>query len=135
MNRCVAWCLSGLVACGVVLAGSPRPALAIPPFKKEFDAKYVKKDGTDVEKEFAAKAEKVKCNTCHKGKTKKERNAYGDALAELLDKKADEKDLKKIQESLDKVAGMKSKADDPSSPTFGELIQQGKLPGGEEDLK
>jgi hypothetical protein len=32
---------------------------------------------------------------------------------------------------LDEVAKLKSKADDASSPTFGELIEQGKLPGGE----
>lgn len=130
MNRVVTWLLGGTVALGLVLAVGTRPAQARPPYKKEFDAKYVKADGTDAEKAFAAKVEKAKCNVCHKGKTKKERNDYGAALAEFL-KKEDEKDLPKIQQSLDKVADMKSKKDDDKSPTFGELIKKGELPGGE----
>lgn len=129
MKRRVTWRLGVLAALGFSLAVA-NLALARPPYKKEFDAKYVKADGTDVEKALAAKAEKAKCNVCHKGKTKKERNAYGEALSGFL-KKEDEKDVKKIQETLDKVADMKSKKDDDSSPTFGELLKKGELPGGE----
>lgn len=129
MHKFVVWLGCGAVFGGLALAGSD--AQAIPSFKKEFDAKYVHKEGNDAEKAFAAKVEKVKCNVCHKGQKKKDRNAYGDALADLLDKKEDEKNLEKIRESLDKVAAMKSKKDDPNSPTFGELIEKGELPGGE----
>ncbi|HEY2894440.1 MAG TPA: hypothetical protein VGJ16_09520, partial [Pirellulales bacterium] len=60
------------------------------------------------------------------------RNEYGKALDELLDKKADMKDTKKIQEALETVAGKNSDPKNPSSPTFGDLIKQGKLPGGED---
>jgi hypothetical protein len=36
----------------------------------------------------------------------------------------------KIGEALDKAAQLKSKPGDSSSPTFGDLIKAGKLPGG-----
>jgi hypothetical protein len=125
-----------LLLCGFVagtLLARLETAYAIAPFKKEFDDKYVKKDPTTPEeKALAAAVAEAKCNVCHVGKNKKDRNAYGEALNKLLDKKADMKDKAKIQAALDTVASEKSKADDPNSPTFGELIPQGKLPGGEE---
>jgi hypothetical protein len=67
---------------------------------------------------------------CHAGKTKKNHNDYGKALKTLLTKK-DAKDTEKIHAALEKAAGMKSKSGDESSPTFGELIKQGKLPADE----
>ncbi len=130
MNGRVTRWVCGWVAAGLLLAVAA-PAQARPPYKKEFDAKYAKADGTEIEKALAAKAEKAKCNICHKGKSKKDRNAYGEALSQFL-KKEDEKDLEKIRASLDKVSEMKSKKDDDKSPTFGELIKNGDLPGGEE---
>jgi hypothetical protein len=120
------------LAVGTLLAGV-ESARAVAPFKKEFEAKYVKTDpATPEEKALAAAVAQAKCNVCHVGTKKKDRNAYGEALNVLLDKKTDMKDTAKIQAALDKVAGMKSNPDDPNSPTFGELISQGKLPGGEE---
>ena len=124
-----------LAVCGSIAVGSllAQTAFGVESFKKEFEAKYVKKDPTtDAEKSLAAAVTKTKCNVCHVGKTKKVRNEYGKALDELLDKKTDAKNIPKIQEALDKVAGMKSDPKDPNSPTFGQLIVQGKLPGGEE---
>ncbi len=125
--------LCWLILCGFVfgaIGGKVHPARAVEAFKKEFEAKYVKKDASSpAEQEFAAAAEKAKCAVCHVGKTKKVRNEYGKALNALVTKK-DAKDSAKIQEALDKVAGMKSKPDDPNSPTFGDLIKEGKLPGG-----
>jgi hypothetical protein len=122
-----------MVVLGCSVALTAVKAYAIPAFNKEFDNKYVKKDAsTGPEKALAEAVAKVKCNVCHVGKTKKERNEYGKALDELLDKKTDIKDIPKIQDALEKVAGMKSNPKDPASPTFGELIKQGKLPGGEE---
>ena len=56
--------------------------------------------------------------------------AYGNALAELLDKKEDAKNVDKIRESLEKVAAMPSDPAKADGPTFGALIEQGKLPGG-----
>jgi hypothetical protein len=123
--------IAAVCAC-LAFGGLGMPAAhGIEAFKKEFDAKYVKKDPTtDAEKELAEAAAKVKCNICHVGMNKKMRNEYGKALDELLDKKADAKNQKKIQDALDTVAAMKSNPQDASSPTFGELIQQGKLPVG-----
>lgn len=125
-----------LILCGFVagtMLARIESAHAIAPFKKEFEEKYVKSDpSTPEEQSLAVAVKEAKCNVCHVGKDKKDRNAYGDALDALLDKKADMKDKAKIQAALDTVAAQKSKPDDPSSPTFGELIEQGKLPGGED---
>jgi len=113
--------------CGcLVFAVSTRPASAIKPFFDEFNAKYVKKEGTDAEKEFAKKVDMVKCAVCHDPKDKKKRNAYGEALDKLLDKKADAKDKEKIQKSLDTVFDEKVPGKDE---TFGDRIKAGKLPG------
>ncbi len=131
------FCLLALcgVAAGVLLV-PVESAHAIAPFKKQFEEKYVKEDpSTPEEMALAAAVKMVKCNVCHVGKKKKDRNAYGEALAGLLDRKKDSKDKAKIQEALDKVAAMKSDANDPNSPTFGELIKEGKLPGGEENAQ
>lgn len=126
------------VCVATVAAWSRIPAVyAIPPFYKEFQAKYLKADSAD-EKDQAYTAlvkKKAKCNVCHKGRKKKMHNAYGLQLKELL-KKADfkaarlkaepEKCKEEINAALEKVAALKSNGDD--SPTFGELIAQRKLP-------
>lgn len=124
--------------CGALVLGlSLNHAGAIPAFKKEFDDKYVKKDSNDpAEKSLAEAVKDAKCLVCHgknaEGKEdKKTRNAYGKALDKLLDKKKDIKDKEKIQKALDKVAGEKVDETKPDSPTFGELIKAGKLPGGD----
>ena len=115
----------------VVFGSLARPAFAIKQFFDEFKAVYVKPDSTDAnEKAFVAEVETAKCNVCHVGKSKKERNAYGNALADLLDKKEDAKNVEKIKQSLLKVAGMPSDPAKADSPTFGDLIGQGTLPGG-----
>ena len=109
-----------------VCAGSTaRPAFAIKQFFDEFKAVYVK-DGSPL----AAAVETAKCNVCHKGKSKKDRNAYGDALAERLDKKEDAKNVDKIRKALEEVAALPSDPAKADSPTFGQLIADGKLPGG-----
>ncbi|NDC54335.1 MAG: hypothetical protein EBZ74_08595 [Planctomycetia bacterium] len=116
------------VAVTIATGASPRPAFAIKEFFEEFKAVYVKPDSAEADdKALAAEVETAKCNVCHAGSNKKERNTYGNALAELLDKKEDKKNVDKIRKALDQVAGMPS-AD--GGPTFGDLIKQGKLPGG-----
>ncbi len=118
-------------------------ARAIPPFWKEFEAKYIKPDSADEkEKAFAkvaADAKTGKCNVCHVGTDKKMRNAYGKSLATLLKKdnfKAErmqaeaDKCKAEIIAALEAVAAMKSGEGD-AAPTFGALIAEGKLPGGE----
>lgn len=109
-----------LLACGPV-----REAYAIKQFADEFKAVYVK-DGTPL----AAAVEEAKCNVCHMGKSKKDRNAYGNALAERLDKKEDAKNVDKIRKALEEVAALSSDPAKPDAPTFGQLIADGKLPGG-----
>ena len=112
------------IVCGLALVAGPAapPAFAIKQFETEFKALYVK-DGTPL----AAAVEQAKCNVCHKGKSKKDRNAYGEALAERLDKKADKDDKEKIRKALEEVAALPS---GEAGKTFGDLIQAGQLPGG-----
>ena len=115
------------VAVGIVLGGLGRPAFAIKQFQDEFKAVYVKPDSADAnDKALVSEVETAKCNVCHVGSSKKERNSYGNALADLLDKKEDKKNQEKIRTALETVAAMPS-AD--GAPTFGELLKQGKLPG------
>jgi hypothetical protein len=117
------------VVSGAILVPA-QSAQAIAPFKKQFDAMYVKKDSTDpAEKKLAEAAEAAKCNICHVGEKKKDRNSYGQALAKLL-KKTDKDDVDKIKGALETVSKEPSDPANPSSPTFGALIKEGKLPGG-----
>lgn len=111
------------IVVAISVASSGSEALAIKQFADEFKEMYVK-DGTPL----AAEVEKAKCNVCHVGKSKKDRNAYGEALAKLLDKKEDKSNKEKIRQALETVAAQPSAG--AGSPTFGDLIKEGKLPGG-----
>jgi hypothetical protein len=117
-------CVVG-IGLAVVVGSSAREAFAIKQFFDEFKTVYVK-DGTPL----AAAVETAKCNVCHVGKSKKDRNAYGNALAEKLDKKEDAKNVEKIRKALEEVAALPSDSAKADSPTFGALIAEGKLPGG-----
>jgi hypothetical protein len=117
------WVVAAGIAC--VAGGSARDAFAIKQFADEFKAMYVK-PGTPL----AAAVETAKCNVCHAGSSKKERNAYGHALAERLDKKEDAKNVEKIKKALEEVAALSSDPSKPDAPTFGKLIEEGKLPAG-----
>ena len=129
-KKCLLILTAVAVSQGMFLT-APKPASAILPFMKEFTAKYVNKESTDPKDQaFASAVKSAKCYVCHKGKKKKDRNVYGDALSKLLDKKKDKKNKEKIRSALEKVAKLKSDPKDEKSPTFGELIEQGKLPGG-----
>ena len=128
--------LGGLVAWNLLHSS----ASALPAFKKAFEDKYVTPSGNA---DFAAAFKAASCNTCHvKGKDKKERNAYGQALAKFTGGKAAatlkaakaqgdaaakaamDDILKKLGDGFDKAESEKS----PSGPTYGELIKSGKLP-------
>lgn len=133
----------------IVFALLVRPAFAIPPFSKEFQATYVQPDSNDpnVKKfsQLASSSETGLCLICHvKGEQKTVRNRYGAALAKLLHKEnfakkrldaEPEKAKKEIHDALEKVAGQKSDPTKEDSPTFGQLIAQGKLPGIEPEEK
>lgn len=127
MKRVVVLLSFVLTVVGVLGIGSR--AFAVKQFKDAFEAKYVKPQGSAAEEIALKKAvETAKCAICHAGETKKVRNAYGAELGKLLDRKKDKDDRAKIEAALEKVAAVKSNAKDPKSPTFGELIRQGKLP-------
>jgi hypothetical protein len=110
-----------------------RPAQAILQFQKEWVKLYV---GDDKTSDFAKLVKQANCFVCHQGKLRKNHNPYGIHLVELLDKKTDMKNPEKIVEAIKKVEAMHSVAGDDKSPTYGELIKEGKLPGGSiEDAK
>ena len=120
MRKAFLVALSGIVAVGAMLTFQAREAVAIKNFKDEFESKYVKADSEDPkEKALAEAVAKVKCNVCHEGKSKKDRNVYGVALDVLLDKSADKDNAEKIQKTMEIVAKIKSNLADPKSPTFG----------------
>jgi hypothetical protein len=119
------------VLCSVVFLGSSR-AVAIPKFKSAFAKEYVNKEKNP---EFAELVKKTSCWLCHNydpenPKKKEKRNRYGSELSKLLDKKKDKKDVKKMAEAFKQVAQLHVDPKDKKSPTYGELIKQGKLPGG-----
>src|SRR5436305_4894739 len=113
-----------LIAMGLVW--SMQSASALPPFNKEWVAKY-----NEGEKNAAFK--EAKCNVCHAGESKKMKNEYGKAVGKYLTKakynqiKEDEAAARKyIQEGLQKAEGEKGSA----GKSYGEVIKAGKLPGG-----
>lgn len=108
----------------IVALGFCDIAGAFPQFAKQFVAKY-----TEDNADYEAKVKEAKCFVCHQGKSKKNRNAYGEALHQYLGKK-DRKDVEKILAALDTVAAESSDPGDADAPTFGELIAAGELPGG-----
>lgn len=124
-----------LAACGALGAAVlvwPRTAAirADTAFRNEFIAKYVKPDSKDPKDiAWAEACDKARCNICHEGLLKKNRNAYGKSLAKLLSRKADTENKEKIRAALHQVAKEKVDPKDPKSPTFGDLIKAAKLPG------
>ncbi len=121
----------GAFAAAALLSSAP-PARGDKLFRDEFIAKYVKPDSPEAkDKAFAAACEKAKCNICHEGISKKNRNTYGKELAKLLKRDTDKDDKPKIRAALDKVGAIKANPKDPKSPTFAELIKAGRLPGGD----
>ena len=132
MQKLLSTCCVAIIALGVM----SQPALAVKAFSDQFMKLYKVDKKAEKQTEFSEAVLKAKCFTCHQGKKKKDRNLYGMELSVLLDKKKDAKNPEKIVEALEKVATMHSDPKDKKSPTFGELIKAGKLPGGSlEDCK
>jgi|SRR5579862_953843 len=72
-------------------------------------------------------AAKVKCNVCHYGSSKKNRNAYGKALQKAFDDKA----VPRKTGKKDFLAGLKKVEEEKSAvegKTFGDLLKAGDLP-------
>jgi hypothetical protein len=120
-----------LLLAGLVLVVSAAPALAIPPFNDAFKKIYVKA-GEPLE----AKVMEVKCNVCHVGKEKKDKNDYGKTVAKYLKKVDFTGEAKKfddikgdaaqkaLAEGLAKAGAEKS----ASGKTYDELLKSGELP-------
>ncbi|MFT7641256.1 MAG: hypothetical protein ACI9G1_003002 [Pirellulaceae bacterium] len=115
-----------LALCAAFVLGLAIQADARPDYKKAFEAAY---KGNE---KVAAAAAEAKCNVCHYGKTKKNRNDYGTALSKLLTKdiytanKADKPALLKLAgEALKKVEAEKN----GEGKTFGSSLEAGTLPG------
>ncbi len=114
MRRVLALTVAALVLASVFAGGAD----ARPKYKSQFEKKY-----PDVKKKAGGK---LTCNVCHKGKKKKDRNAYGDALAKHTGK--NNKDAGKIDEALVKTE--KDKPSKDSKETFGDILKRGDLPAG-----
>jgi hypothetical protein len=103
-------------------------ASALPPFNKEWTAKYIEGNSN---KAFVDAAGTAKCNVCHEGTNKKMHNVYGKAVKKHLTKadfeavKADADKAKKyIVEGLEKAEAEKA----ANGKTYGELIKAGTAP-------
>jgi hypothetical protein len=128
MKRVSILIVAGLsVSVGMLLV-APRQAFAIKPFKDAFEKKYLANPTTDEEKALKEAVGTAKCDICHQGENKKKKNPYGAELAKLL-KKSDKDNAEKIAKALETVEAIHSDAADDKSPTFGDLIKKGKLPG------
>ena len=118
MKKVVLAMAAAMVAVSVLGGASTDTASARPPYKMEFDKKYMA-DGSALNKALSGKSN---CNLCHQGKDRKNRNDYGAAIGKALGEK-NVKDNQKIVEALDKAEKEKS-----GDKTFGDLIKEGKLP-------
>ena len=79
-SLCVALAAAAIVGLAVV------PAAAVPAFRQQFAAKYVKPDSKDP-KDIALRDafDEAGCNLCHVGEDRANRNAYGRALGKLAE--------------------------------------------------
>jgi hypothetical protein len=128
------YCSLVVVALLLVLACS-RPAPAVVQFYNVFAKEHL---DTHPDKKFAAEVKKaaVRCYVCHQGKNRKNHNPFGDHLVEMLDRKKDLRDVKKISESINKALAMHVDPKDEKSETYADRLKAGKWPGGDlEDLK
>jgi cytochrome c2 len=125
-----------LLIAAVLLAAVAAPATADPRFYVVFKKEYLEKHP---DKEFAKAMDKadVRCLVCHQGKkSKKHRNAFGDAMDPLLDRKKDLKNDVKISAALKKALAAKVDPKNDKSETFLDRLKASKWPAGElEDLK
>lgn len=113
----------------IAVCAAATPAAAFPQFQKQFVNAYAADSGSD----YATAVKDAKCFVCHQGKSKKNRNPYGEALSAYIGK-PDRKDVDKIVAALETVAAASSDPATEGAPTFGEIIASGALPGGPLDV-
>lgn len=117
----------------LIAVGIAQPSFAVLQFYMQYKKDYLD-DHPD--KEYAALVNKAanRCFVCHQGKkNKKNHNAFGKHLVELLDAKKDVKDKEKISAALKKVVALHVDPNDEKSETYMDRIRASKWPGG--DLK
>ncbi len=102
------------VCCLAIVLSALQSADARPKYFAEFKDKYAKVEGLSEQK----------CNVCHEGKDKKDKNVYGNAFGATLNAK-NAKDSEEIQKAL---AGTEAKPSQVSGKTFGDLLKSNKLP-------
>ena len=123
---------SPLVVAVLVMGPIASNAWAVKQFQDQFYALYLDRDSADVDdKAYVAAVREAKCNLCHAGNSKKDRNTYGIELAKLLDNNADKGNAEKIRRALQQVSALTSDRNKPTSMTFGELIAARQLPAAE----
>jgi hypothetical protein len=113
-----------------VLGVFAQSAFALPPVYPVYEAwlteAYAKSPVIEVVKE-------AKCDVCHYGTTKTNRNDYGVALSKIGLTKENHKKLASDKEKLNTflmaVFKRSESAKSVSGKTFGELLKEGKLPG------
>lgn len=122
MNRLLVLCMLAVLGLGI----SAKSAFALPAVFKLWIENYKASP-------VAEAATEAKCNVCHFGTSKKNRNDFGVALSKLGVTKDNYNSLKDDEAKLNatlkaafkKVESQKS----VKGPTFGEIIKSGKLPG------
>jgi hypothetical protein len=102
---------------------------ALPPIDKEWKERYIEKDPPPKYKE---EAQTQKCNVCHDGAKKVNKNEYGKAVGKHI-KKADVDRLKGMPDDLKKlIEDALKKAEEEKNEKgekFGDIMKNGKLPG------
>jgi hypothetical protein len=115
----------------MLLLFAPRPAHAVLQFYQVYKKEYLE---NHTDKKYVELVDKGpnKCFVCHQGKkSRKNHNEFGKPLVDLLDRKKDMKDVKKISEELKKVLAMNVDPKDKKSETYLDRIKASKWPGGE----
>ena len=124
MRKICTWTLvtCGLLAVAILVTTTAQQAQARPNYLAWWMAKY-----PDVATKNNVKTA-VKCNVCHFGTKKSDRNDYGKAIIKGLD---GHKNVKKNQKDLFDNALKTAEGEKSGTPdkTFGDLLQAGELPG------
>jgi cytochrome c2 len=116
----------------LLVASMAQPAGAVVQFYNVYAKEYL---DTHPDKEYAAAVKKaaVRCYICHQGKKRTNHNPFGDHLVEMLDRKKDLRDVKKISASIKKALEMHVDPKDEKSETYLDRVKASKWPGGELD--
>lgn len=125
------YALSTILATLVLVLCTASPAPAVLQFYKVYKTEYL---DNHPDKKYVAEVDKGtnKCYVCHQGKkSRKNHNEFGKPLVDMLDRKTDLKDEKKIKEAIAKVVAMKCDPKNEKSETYLDRIKASKWPAGE----